>query len=200
MNFHVPLQNFYLPVEGDKFLRGDAKAQNVRQIGGHEGHLGDLVDFADPLHGVQGVAEKVGVQLGLEHADLGLVQLPLVFHQLLLVVLQGHQHAVEALGQLSQLVVPVGRDVYIQIVVGYLANGAVQPLDGVEHLPAQTQSHENGNYHAHQGAAHGDGGQKTPGGLGQSLGALKNGIQAHLFLKGCPIGIVIPLGVQSGSA
>ena len=171
LDLHVAVQDLHLPPQGDKLVRGDAEAQDVRQVGGHEGHLGHLVDLADPLHGVQGVAEEVGVELGLEHPDLGLVQLPLVFHQLLLVALQGHHHAVEALGQLAQLVVLIGWDVDVQIVVDHLADGAVEPLDGIEHLPAQPQAHQHGEAHAHQGAAHRHRGQQAAGYPGSEPGA-----------------------------
>ena len=37
-----------------------------------------LKDLAHPLDGVQRVVQEVGVELGLHHADLSLVQLPLL--------------------------------------------------------------------------------------------------------------------------
>ena len=61
LDLHIPLQDLRLPPQGDKLLRGDAKAQDVGQVGGHHRHLGHLVDLADPLHGVQGVAQEMGV-------------------------------------------------------------------------------------------------------------------------------------------
>ena len=83
----------------------------------------------------------MGIELGLEHPDLGLVQLPLVLQKLLLVVLQRHHHSVEPLGQLAQLVVPLRRNIDIQVVMYHLADGGVELLNGIEHLAAQPQAH-----------------------------------------------------------
>ena len=139
---------------------------------------------------------KWGCELGLEHPDLGLIQLPLVLHQLLLVALQGHHHSVEPLGQLPQLVILIGWDVDVQVVVDHLADGAVEPLDGIEHLPAQPQAHKHGEAHAHQGAAHRHRGEQAPGIPVQCLGPLEDGVQPHLLLKGRPIGVLLPLLAQ----
>ena len=104
LDFHIALQDLDLPAQRHKLVGGDAEAKNVRKVGGHHRHLGHLVDFADPLHSVQCIAEEMRVELGLEHPDLRLVELPLIFHQLLLVMLECRHHAVEALGQLPQLI------------------------------------------------------------------------------------------------
>ncbi len=85
------------------------------------------------------------VELGLEHADLGPVKLLLVLHQLLLVGLEGHQHLVEPLGQLPQFVVVLMGYVDVQIVAGHRLDGAVEALDGTEHLLAQGEAHEDGD-------------------------------------------------------
>ena len=99
----------------------------------------------------------MGVELGLEHADLGLVELLLVLHQLLLVVLEGHQHLIEPLGQLPQLVVVLMGHIHVQVVACHRLDGPVDALDGAEHLAAQGQAHEDGDDHADEGAgeAHG---------------------------------------------
>ena len=141
----------------------------------------------------------MGVELGLEHADLRLVELSLVFHQLLLISLEGGYHAVEALGQLAQLVILVGGHIYVQVVLNHLADGAVQPLNGAEHLPAQAQAHKNGEGHAHQGAAAGDGGQQPPGVRRQGLGTLEHHIEPQLLLKGYPVGKAVPRLAQGGA-
>ena len=138
MYFYVPLQNLQLPLQWHEFRRGDTEAENIRQIGGHQRHLGHLVDLADPLHGVQGVAQEMGIQLGLEHPDLGLVQGFLVFQKGLLVGAQGGDHVVELPGKLCQLVFPaVNGYLNGQIVFFYPANGPVQPPDGLKNLAAQ---------------------------------------------------------------
>ena len=134
--------------------------------------------------------------MGLEHPDLRLVELPLIFHQLLLVMLECRHHAVEALGQLPQLIVLIGRDVHIQIVLNHFTDGTVEPLDGQEHLPAQPQAHQNGHHHAHQDTAGGDGGQKPPGALVHSLGMLQNRIESHFLLHCRPVGVLLALQTQ----
>ena len=48
-------------------------------------HLGYLVYLAEPLHGVEGIAQEVRVKLGLQHAYLRLIELTLVLNELLLV-------------------------------------------------------------------------------------------------------------------
>ncbi len=48
------------------------------RFGGDGGDLRGLMDLAHPLDGVQRVVTGSGVELGLHHADLSLVQLPLL--------------------------------------------------------------------------------------------------------------------------
>ena len=72
----------------------------------------------------------------------------------------------------------------------------MEPLDGIEHLPAQPQAHKHGEAHAHQGAAHRHRGEQAPGIPVQCLGPLEDGVQPHLLLKGRPIGVLLPLLAQ----
>ena len=83
----------------------------------------------------------MGVELGLEHSNLGLIQLPLVVYQLLLVALQGGHHAIKPLGQLGQLIVPLRRNTDVQVILHHLTDAPVKAVDGPEQLPAQLQAH-----------------------------------------------------------
>ena len=99
----------------------------------------------------------MGIQLGLKHPDLRLIQFPLIFHQLLLISFQRHQHPIKPLRQLSQLVVALMGNIDIQIVVDHLADGPVKPFNGVEQLAAQGEAHGHRQGEAYQGAGQADG-------------------------------------------
>ena len=139
LDLDVAVQNFQLPPQGDEFVRRDAEAQDIGQVRRHQRHLRHLIDLADPFHGVKRVAQKVRVQLRLQHLDLRAVERALVFQQRLLVVPEGDDHGVELLRKLGQLVVlAIGdRDLHVQIVFPDLPDGMVQPSDGLEDLTAQ---------------------------------------------------------------
>ena len=66
--------------------------------------LRGLMDLAHPLDGVQRVVQEVGVELGLHHADLSLVQLPLLAQGVLQILPQALGHPVEPTGELAHLV------------------------------------------------------------------------------------------------
>ncbi len=137
------------PAAGDELVRGDAEAQDVRQVGGHEGHLGHLVDLADPLHGVQRVAQEVGLSWAWS------IRIWASFNSLWFstscswlrfkaTTIPLNRWASSPARRLDK----VGRR--RPVVVDHLADGAVEPLDGIEHLPAQPQAHKHGEAHAHR--------------------------------------------------
>ena len=61
LDLNIAAEDLKLLFQRDEFVRRDAEAQDVRQIRGHQRHLRHLIDLADPLHGVQRVAEKMRV-------------------------------------------------------------------------------------------------------------------------------------------
>lgn len=71
------------------------------------------------------------IELGLEHPNLSLVQFPLVFQQLLLVLFQGDYHSVEMLRKLAKLIVLIMGNMYIQIVMNDLSDCPVELLDTI---------------------------------------------------------------------
>ena len=131
LDFHIAMQNFHLAFERNKFIGRNTKAKNVRQIGGHNRRLRHLIDLANPFYGIQGIAEKMEIELGLEHPNLSLVQFPLVFQQLLLVLFQGDYHSVEMLRKLAKLIVLIMGNMYIQIVMNDLSDCPVELLDTI---------------------------------------------------------------------
>ena len=176
--FHIPVQHLHLPAQRHKFLGRDTKPQNIRQIRGHQGHLGDMVNLTDPLHGVQGVAQEMGIQLSLQHPYLGLIQLPLIFHQLLPVGLQGQNHVIKACCQLTQLILSVPGDVDVQIVLLQPGEGLQQPPDGLGDPAAQRQAEHRGNHNAHQNTEKAGGVEQLHGALSKHLGLTQYQIQA----------------------
>lgn len=154
LDLHIPPEDLQLLFQRHKLVRQDAEAQDVGQVRRHQRDLRHLIDLADPLHRVQRVAQKVRVQLRLQHPDLRVVERLLIFQQRLLVAAQGEHHAVELLGKLAELVAPVflNGDLHLQIVLPDLRDRVMEPSDGPEHLPAELQTQENAHRHAAQRA------------------------------------------------
>ena len=121
----------------------------------------------------------MGIQLSLQHPDLGLVQLPLIVHQLLPVGLQGQHHVVEALRQLAQLILPVPGHMDIQIVLLQPVEGFQQPPDGQRNPLAQGKTQRCGYQNARQNAEKAGGIEQLHGALRKHLGLLQHENQAR---------------------
>ena len=104
--------------------------------------------YPQPLHGVQGVVEKVGVQLGLEHPQAGPVQLPLPLDRPVQVQPVLRRHPVEPAGQAAQLVGPVRLQAHVQTAPLHLAHGLVQLVD----RPGEGAAEDPGAPHAQKKA------------------------------------------------
>ena len=140
----------------------------------------------------------MGIQLGLQHPHLGLVQLPLIVYQLLPVGLQGQHHVVKALRQLTQLILPVPGHMDIQIVLLQPVKGLQQPPDGQGNPLAQGKTQGRGNHNTHQNTEKAGSTEQLPGTLGKQLGLAQHQKQA-----GGPVGLDLiaeVLGLGPGAA
>ena len=102
------------------------------------------MDLPHPLQCVQGVVQKVGVQLSLHHTDLGVAKLLLLADGLRQVRFQPLSHPVEAARQLAQLINACDIHPHIQVAALYRFHGAVEPADRPEQLAAEAH----GNHQA----------------------------------------------------
>ena len=144
LNLHIPLQQPQLFLQTDELVGGDAAPQDLRQVGGNRGYLRNSVDLPHPLQCVQGVVQKVGVQLSLHHTDLGVAKLLLLADGLRQVRFQPLSHPVEAARQLAQLINACDIHPHIQVAALYRFHGAVEPADRPEQLAAEAH----GNHQA----------------------------------------------------
>ena len=126
-----------LVLQRDQLAAGDAGPQQRRQIRGHIRDLGDVVGHAQPLHAVQRVVQEVGVQLGLQHPQLRLVQLPLALDGALQILAVFLGHAVEAGGQTPKLIGAVQIQLDVVVALLHLPHGVVQRVDGPGQIAAE---------------------------------------------------------------
>ncbi|KAF5067736.1 hypothetical protein DSECCO2_250590 [anaerobic digester metagenome] len=182
LNFHVPLHKVQLLPQRNELVSGNAAAQDVRKIGGDGGNFRGLMNLAHPFDGVQRVIEEVRIQLGLHHANLCGVQLPLLAEGIRQILPQTLGHPVEPSGELAHFVGAVIVDLNVQIALLHLPHGAVQCANRLKQLAAephgddyaQSQTQENGKpCHQMQEAGH-------P--LGQGLWLLQDQIELRMRL------------------
>ena len=149
----VALDQLHLPGHGGGALPGQGGPQQLAQLHHHPGGVLAAPGADHPVHGIQRVVQKMGVDLGLEHLVLGLLQQDLFF-----VVFPDQgvdllQHDPELAGQLAGLV-PVR-------VVGQHGQGGLKVV-ALHHLhrgaqPGQRPGDEPGQYPHHQAAHHKEG-------------------------------------------
>ena len=133
---------------------GDA-FQQAGQRCDHLGNAGGVLDGGHPLDAVEGIINKVGVDLVLQHPVLQIL--------LLLFVLQPavHQggdaggHAVDAAADVAQFVVPLDGRVKREVTVADLDHAVLQGYDGrcdhaVQQKCQQQAQYQNGQQADHQ--------------------------------------------------
>ena len=125
---------------------------------------------AQPLHGVQRIIQKMGVQLCLHHAQSGLIQFPLSLDRPVQVDQILLRHVVEPAGKTAQFVRPVRLQAHVQAAPLHLAHSLVQLMNGLRQIAAENPGAEQAQYQAqrpHQSAGEVNGphdqGRKGPG-------------------------------------
>ena len=157
LDLQIPVDQFQLLLQCDKFLLGNAGPEDGRQIRCQLRDLGHVIGHTQPLHGVQGVIEKMGVQLGLHHADLGVVQFLLALNRANQIVLVFLGHPVEGGCQTAQLVLPVQFHPDVQISLPDPLHGPVHPVHRLGQEAAEPPAVQQAQHHAHNAGKNTDG-------------------------------------------
>ena len=178
LDLHVPLHKAQLLPQRDQLIGGDAAAQDVGKVGGDGGDLRGLMDLAHPLDGVQRVVQEVGVELGLHHADLSLVQLPLLAQGVLQILPQALGHPVEPTGELAHLVDAAVVQLDVQVALLHLAHGAVEGADRLKELAAEAHGRQHAQPQAQQQGKPRHQIHQFGGALGHGLGLLEHQTEA----------------------
>ena len=136
----------------------------------------------------------MGVQLRLQHADLGFVQVLLILHEPCLIlhqrrVVPGQRrgHVVEAARQLAQLIVP-GLDLNVQVVKSDPAHGVPKPLHRTEQLVSEHQAQDQRGDASQKQSQDADGPEAADRIRREHLGPLQDRVDPAVLLLGGRIG------------
>ena len=137
LNGEVAPDQLKLLLKRDVLAAGDARAQQRGEVGGQLRHLRHAAGYAQPLHAVERVVEKVRVELGLEHPQARFVQLALALHAALKVLAVLRRHAVEARREAAHFILPCAFDAHIVIAALDAAHRAVELVDRLKETAAE---------------------------------------------------------------